>query len=212
MKGMKYKNVTISGLPGAGSSTLGKLLAQKIGWDYFSGGDFMRAYAIEHGLFDGKNVSHHDATVYSDEFDRKVDYGMREKLESGKGRIFDSWLSGFVAQGVDNVLKVLVTCSDDAVRVDRIANRDRIAIPVAKKHIFEREQKNLKKWQRMYNKEWKKWVVDRGVVGASEEIYFWRPELYDLVIDTFHYGRDEVLEIVLKELEDVTSNTPQDVI
>ena len=95
-KQLKYKNVTISGLPGAGSSTLGKALARVLGWEYFSGGDFMRVYAVEQGLFDGKNKAHHDAMVYSDDFDRRVDFGMRETVQKKSGKILDSWLSGFM--------------------------------------------------------------------------------------------------------------------
>ncbi len=201
MNKVSYRNITISGLPGVGSSTLGKLLRDKLGWDYFSGGEFMRAYAIEKGLFDPNQTSHHDATVYSEDFDRQVDYGMREKMMKEDQRIYDSWLSGFLAQGVDGVLKVLLICSDDAVRVDRVANRDGISISEAKKHVFEREKKNLVKWQRMYAKEWGEWVVNRGVLSKSEEIYFWRPELYDLVIDTFKLSREEVLNEVLKKLK-----------
>ena len=71
---MKYRNVTISGLPGSGSSTLGRSLAQRLGWEYFSGGEFMRNYAIEKGLLKPELKIHHLATVYDDEFDRHVIY------------------------------------------------------------------------------------------------------------------------------------------
>ena len=91
----KFRNVTIAGLPGAGSSTLGINLAKAIGWEYFSGGDFMREYAIAKGLFDKNNQMHHPATVYSDDFDRQVDYSIRERLVKDNGLIVDSWLSGF---------------------------------------------------------------------------------------------------------------------
>ena len=134
----KFRNVTIAGLPGAGSSTLGINLAKAIGWEYFSGGDFMREYAIAKGLFEKNNQMHHPATVYSDDFDRQVDYSIRERLVKDNGLIVDSWLSGFLAQGTDGVLKVLMRCSNDAVRVDRIVNRDNVSVDRAKDHIFER--------------------------------------------------------------------------
>lgn len=197
---MQYRNVTISGLPGAGSSTLGKGLAEKLGWEYFSGGDFMRAYAIEKGLFDKDKTVHHDATVYSDDFDREVDYGMREKMRTRGEKVYDSWLCGFLAQGISGVLKILVTCSDDAVRIDRIVNRDQVTIEEAKKHIFDREQKNLLKWRRMYAKEWEEWVVRRGIVVPNDPIDFWNPKLYDLVIDTFSTSKEETLRLALEAL------------
>lgn len=193
----KYKNITISGLPGAGSTTLGKHLAQHLEFGFHSGGDFMRQYAIEKGYFDPKQTVHHVATAYPDDFDRQVDYQMRDNLFHKQGFVYESWLSGFLAQGAPDVLKILVYCSDDAVRVDRIANRDDISIAEAKEHIFTREDKNLAKWIKMYTPEWKEWVVEGGVVGKDEPIYFWRRELYDLAIDTFRLGKEETLEVAL---------------
>ena len=190
---VKFRNVTIAGLPGAGSSTLGINLAKALGWVYFSGGDFLRAYAIKKGLFDKNNNLHHPATVYSDEFDREVDYSLRERLKKDSGLIIDSWLSGFLAQGVTGVLKVLMVCGDGAVRVDRIVNRDGVSVEVAKTHIFEREKQNLSKWTRMYQKEWRDWV-------GEAKIDFYSPKLYDLIIDTYSHDREATLNLVLKKL------------
>lgn len=197
----KFRNVTIAGLPGAGSSTLGINLAKTLGWEYFPGGDFMRAYAIEKGLFDKNNKMHHPATVYSDEFDREVDYSMRERLIKNSGLIIDSWLSGFLAQRLAGVLKVLMVCGDDAVRVDRIVNRDGVSVETAKAHIFEREQQNLSKWTRMYKQEWQEWVPEK-LQGTRRGGYldFYHPGLYDLIIDTYSHDREATLNLVLKKL------------
>lgn len=196
----KYKNISISGLPGAGSTTLGKHLAQHLSFKYYSGGDFMRQYAIEKGYINPKKLLHHSATVYPDDFDRQVDYGVRGRMTTDMGCVYESWLSGFLAQQVEGVFKILVYCSDDGVRVDRIANRDDITIHEAKEHIFAREDKNLAKWVAMYKTEWKEWVVKPGTLSAKEPIYFWRPELYDLVVDTFRLGKEETLELVIKAI------------
>lgn len=193
-----YRNITISGLPGAGSTTLGKHLAKHLGFQYHSGGDFMRQYAIDNGYFDPKQSVHHAATAYPDDFDRKVDYEMRSNLLDKSGYVYESWLSGFLAQGATDVLKILVYCSDDGVRVDRIANRDDISIEEAKEHIFNREQKNLAKWINMYTPEWNEWVVESGKMKKEDPIYFWNSELYDLAIDTYRLGKEETLEKVLQ--------------
>lgn len=200
----QYKNITISGLPGCGSTTLLNLLREKLkfeGWKGFSGGEFMRAYAAEKGLFDSQKALHHDATVYDEDFDRQVDYGMREKLETEQQWIIESWLSGFMAQGVAGTLKVLMMCSDDAVRIDRIVNRDQINVMEAKKHIHERKEKNVAKWSRMYSSEWQKFVVDAGHASANDPIDFWKPDLYDIVIDTFSMNQQQALEIVLHDIK-----------
>ena len=196
----RYKNVAISGLPGAGSTILGKELARRLGWKYYSGGDFMRQYAIEHGYFDPTRSTHHDATVYPNDFDRQVDYGVRERMKKEKNCVYESWLAGFLAQQVPGTFKILVYCSDDNVRVDRISNRDDISIAEAKTHIFERENKNLEKWIKMYREEWKEWVVEPGTLAKSEPIFFWRSELYDFAINTFRLGKEETLGLVLEAL------------
>lgn len=192
-KYLMFRNITVAGLPGAGSSTLGLNLAKELGWEYFSGGDFMRAYAVSKGLIDKNNKLHHPATVYGDDFDREVDYSIRERLQKDSRVIIDSWLSGFLAQGIDGVLKILMVCGDDAVRVDRIVNRDGVSVAAAKRHIFEREEKNLNKWNRMYQKEWHDWV-------GNGKIDFYAPRLYDLVIDTYSHDREATLNLVLKKL------------
>ncbi|PWU23765.1 hypothetical protein C5B42_01920 [Candidatus Cerribacteria bacterium 'Amazon FNV 2010 28 9'] len=200
---MVYKNITISGLPGCGSTTLLKLLKDRLGmegWRGFSGGEFMRAYALEKGVFKEHEGLHHSAADYEDAFDRQIDYGMREKLSTEEKWILEAWLSGFLAQGVEGTLKVLLLCSDDAVRIDRIVNRDNVSIEEAKEHISKRKETNVTKWTRMYSKEWKEWVVDRGLATADEQIDFWKPTLYDVVIDTFSTSKDETLRLVLEKL------------
>jgi len=195
-----YKNITISGLPGSGSTTLLHKLKEELqfdGWKGFNGGEFMREYAKEKGLFQEDAKLHHDASHYEDDFDRKVDMGMREKLASEEKWILESWLSGFMAQGVPDVLKVLIVCSNDSVRIDRIVNRDETTVTAAKKNMSDRYQKNLEKWQRMYNDQWQQWVVEKGVAKPSDPIDFWHPDLYDLVIDTYSNNQQATLDLVL---------------
>ncbi|NCO12491.1 MAG: hypothetical protein COZ34_00605 [Candidatus Pacebacteria bacterium CG_4_10_14_3_um_filter_34_15] len=198
----KYSNITISGLPGSGSTTLLNMLKKHDlikfdGWTGFSGGEFMRAYAKEKGLFEENNGVHHDASHYEDDFDRQVDMGIREKLALGKGWIIESWLSGFLAQNLKNTLKVLMVCSEKAVKIDRIVNRDSVTPADAIANMNERYHKNLTKWQRMYKKEWGEWVVKTGKVKATDPIDFWRPNLYDVIIDTYSTNQQETLKIVI---------------
>jgi len=202
----KYKNITISGLPGSGSTTLLSLLKENddlkfAGWTGFSGGEFMRAYAKEKGLLKEKAGLHHSSTAYSDDFDRKVDMGIREKLSSEQGWIIESWLSGFMAQGVKGTLKVLVYCSDKAVKVDRVVNRDGVTAQEAVGNMHRRYMENLTKWQRMYKKQWDEWVVKTGNAKASNVIDFWRANLYDVVIDTYSKNQQETLQVVLDAIK-----------
>jgi cytidylate kinase len=200
-----FKNITISGLPGAGSTTLLRGLQEALqDWQAFSGGEFMRAYATENGFFDENNKLHHSSQVYGEEFDREVDLGMRHKLQTEEKWILESWLSGFMAQGVPAVLKVLLICSDEGVKIDRIVNRDMVTVNSAKDHIHQRYSENLAKWSRIYAKEWQAWVVKAGTLSASEPIDFWRPELYDVVIDTYAVNQEQTLNKVLNALKKKT--------
>ncbi|MDO5561749.1 MAG: AAA family ATPase [bacterium] len=199
----RYQNVVISGLPGCGSTTLLNGLKEELefaGWRGFSGGEFMRAYATERGLWDPNNDEHHSAAVYSDDFDREVDFGMREKLNTQKQWIIESWLAGFMAQNVPGVLKILMICSSNDVRIDRVMNRDDVSVEVAKRNTMERYQKNLDKWSRMYAQQWQDWVVAKGKASPNEPINFWKPELYDLVIDTYGLTQEEGLRMALRVL------------
>jgi cytidylate kinase len=199
-----FKNITISGLPGCGSTTLLNKLREELrfdGWKGFSGGEFMRAYAEEKGLFDPTNGGHHYAADYEEDFDRKVDFGIREKLESQKKWIIEAWLSGFFAQGVEGTLKVLMVCSEDSVRIDRLINRDNVSVEKAKENIWDRYDSNLKKWQKIYDKEWQDWVVAKNKVKSGDPIDFWREDLYDVVVDTFKNNQEESLKIVLDAIK-----------
>jgi len=197
---IKWRNIAVSGLPGAGSTTLAKKLTKKLGWNFFSGGEWMRAYAITHKLFNPESKGHHDQSIIQDEIDRQMDYGMRENMRDKSGNVYDSWLCGFLAQGVTGTFKILCMCSEDAVRVDRLANRDGMTIAEAKEHIFSREQKNVAKWRKMYGKEWQEWVVNPGYVAKNKQPYYWYPEMYNLVIDTYKVSKQEAFALAWKAL------------
>jgi cytidylate kinase len=182
----KYASVAISGPPGAGRSTLLKNLRpylEPIGWDFFSGGDWSRKYAIENGMHDPKDPKHHLATDYGDDIDQKIDDAMRKKISDPSVHMaIESWIAGWNARGLNHVLKVLLMC-DDALRIDRIVNRDDVSVNEAKIHLRQREDANLSKWKRMY--------------GTDD---FWHPKYYDLIINTYSHGPGQTLDLVLQAL------------
>jgi cytidylate kinase len=183
---LKYSSIAISGPPGAGRSTLLlnlKPIVEAWGWQTFSGGGWARQFAIQNGKHKADDPKHHLATDYSDDVDHQIDSAMREKL-SDKGAHFavESWIAGWNMRGLGHVLKVLLQC-DNALRVDRMVNRDGLSVEEAKQHIHDRQEANFSKWKRMYN------VTD-----------FWDPKYYDLVIDTYSKGPAETLHLVLQAL------------
>ena len=185
-KALQYSSIAISGRPGAGRSTLLhnlRPILSPLGWETFFGGEWARQFAIQVGKHKPDDPKHHKATDYGDEIDHKIDLEMRQKLSDPTVHIaVESWIAGWNMRGLPHVLKVLLQC-DDALRIDRVVNRDNLSVEEAKMHLQEREQANLKKWQRMY--------------GVSD---FWDPKHYDLVINTYAHGPKETLDLALQKL------------
>lgn len=194
-----YSNVAISGLAGTGSTTLLKQLRTALepyGWTGYSGGEYMRL----HFAPQIEGLKHHSAEAYSRDVDRAMDMRMREELSSQQQMIVESWLAGFLAQGLPHVLKVLVICSDDLARADRLALRDGMSPGEAFMHAFHRLQTNFTRWSEMYAEEWREWVVAANILPESAKISFYNPRLYDLTIDTAASNQEEALNMVLEKL------------
>ncbi|MBI5620855.1 cytidylate kinase family protein [Candidatus Gottesmanbacteria bacterium] len=194
-KPLKYSSIAMSGRPGAGRSTLLKNLRpylEPLHFEFFSGGDWSRQFSIQAGKQDPNDTKHHLATDYGDDVDLQIDVAMREKISDPVVHMaIESWIAGWNARGINHVLKVLLMC-DDALRIDRIVNRDNITVEDAKAHIRMREEGNLAKWQRMYKTD-----------------DFWDPKHYDLIINTYSHGPLETLDLVLQALGYFSANGQQ---
>lgn len=176
----KYRIITISGKVAVGTSTLSRGLQQILGWQYINAGEIQRQYDRDHKVEEAKN----GALVRPDEHEREIDEIMAKKLlKEEKNLIYEAWLAGFMAQGFPDVLKVLVICSSEAIRVDRVVNRDKMTVDEAKKYIKKREEENIIKWKKLY--------------GDHD---FWDPKYYDLVVDTYSSGPLETVGKVLDKL------------
>lgn len=183
---LNYSSVAISGRPGAGRSTLLKNLRphlEPLQWEFFSGGEWSRQFSIQQGKHDPNDPKHHLATDYGDDVDHQIDQALREKISHPEVHMaVESWIAGWNARGFSHVLKVLLMC-DDALRIDRIVNRENSTVEEAKDHMRAREDANLSKWKRLY--------------GVDD---FWDPKYYDLVINTYSHGPGQTLELVLQAL------------
>lgn len=176
---LKYRNLTISGKIATGTTTLAKNLRQILDWEYINAGEIQRRWDREHGI----NENERGASLRPDEHEREME-AMAKKILTEKERIiYEAWLSGFVAREISGVLRVLVICGDEAIRIDRVANRDNVTIEQAKHFIKTREEENITKWMSIYG-----------------DYDFWDPKYYELVIDTYSSGPMETLGKVLDKL------------
>lgn len=180
---LKYRNITVSGGVATGTSTLAKSLAETLGWKRINAGDIQREYDRSRGM--SEHFSGSDTR--SDEHEQAIEAMTKQKLIKESNLVYEAWLSGFVARDIKDVLKVLLVC-DDALRIDRVVNRDKMTVAEAKKQIESREQGNLKKWKEIYG-----------------DYDFWDPKYYDLIIDTYSSGPNETVGKVLDKLGHITS-------
>ncbi|MBI1863020.1 cytidylate kinase family protein [Candidatus Microgenomates bacterium] len=176
---LKYHNITISGKIAVGTTTLAKNLQKELGWKYYNTGAMQR----EFDRAQGRNENAIGAESRTDDHEREMEAMTKKVLTHDKNIIYEAWLSGFVAQGIPDVLKVLVICSEYAVRVDRVVNREKITVDEAKAWMKQREEENIPTWQRLY--------------GDHD---FWDPKYYDIVIDTYRTGPMESVGAVLDKL------------
>ncbi|MBI2029471.1 cytidylate kinase family protein [Candidatus Gottesmanbacteria bacterium] len=179
MQEFKYRNITVSGKIAVGTSTLSKHLKQILGWQYINTGELQRQYDRQHGIDENQQ----GAVARPDSHEREMEAMAQKILTQKQHIIYEAWLSGFVSRDIEGVLKVLVICSDEAVRIDRVVNRDNMTIMDAKRYIRARESENIDKWQKLY--------------GNYD---FWDPKYYDLVIDTYASGQLETVGRVLDKL------------
>lgn len=174
----KFKNISISGGIAVGTTSLMNNLKPYLephGWNFKSMGQFVREQTKENIL--------PVATLVTDDFDRQIEAKVYETLKNEKNWIIEAWLAGFMARELDNTLRILLVCSDQALRVDRLANRDKITIHEAIKNIKLREETNIEKWKRLYG-----------------DYNFFDPKYYHLVIDTYSSGQMETVGKVLDKL------------
>ena len=175
---LKYHNIAISGKVATGTSTLARNLEKTLSWKRVNVGDIQREFDRKRGM--SEHFSGSDTRA--DDWERKLEEMTKEKLSQEKHLIYEAWLAGFVAKGIPKVLKVLLIC-DDALRIDRLVNRDKMSVEEAKKQITLREKGNIKKWKRLYG-----------------DFDFWSPTYFDLIINTYSSGSHETLGKVLDKL------------
>jgi len=178
-KNSPFHNITVSGKIATGTSTLAKNLVKALNWQYINIGALQREFDRKHNIHENKQ----GAAARSDDHERGMEEMTKQKLAQEKGLIYEAWLSGFVAREIPGVLRVLTTCSSEAIRIDRVVNRDHVSVEEAKQWIKRRESENIKKWQKLYG-----------------QYDFWDPKYYHLVIDTYAFGPMQTLGKVLDKL------------
>jgi len=173
--------IAISGKPGAGTSTIAKALAEKLGVDYFSPGQkFFKPSDKKDDTNEVLDLWRTDKGKSKALHERIDDY-QRELAKKGDVVICGK-LSIWVLKDLAD-LKVWVDCSFEE-RVRRTSRRDGVPIAEAKKKLKEREEMEEKEWKRMYG-------FDRNTQKGTA----------DIVIDTTSLSPEEVVDKIIKKLD-----------
>lgn len=169
--------VTVSGPPGAGTSTVARLLADRLGVELVSTGEIFRRMAKEHGMTleeFGDHVDDHP------EIDRELDDRQLARAREGDV-VLEGRLSGLMVQDLPGALTVYLECPA-RVRAARVARREGLPEDEAFEAIWEREGQEKARYLRVY--------------GVDPD----DPDAYDLVLDSGEMEPEELVEEVLAAL------------
>lgn len=167
--------ITVSGLPGSGTTTISRLLAGYYELELISSGEIFRRLAKERGM----TLAEFGALAEKDpSIDLAIDKNQRAIIRCQDNLVLESRLAGHMASGVPNVLKIWVK-APLPVRVKRIQKRERAASfdEEFKKTVL-REKSEALRYINYYN-------IDIGDLSV-----------YDIVIDSEKWNQYQTLDIL----------------
>lgn len=112
--------ITLSGLPGSGTSTVARLVAARLGLAHVDGGTIFRALATERGVSLARFA---ELAEQDDSIDKALDDRLTRLALDGDV-LLESRLAGWLAHRSAALgLRVWIDC-DEVVRARRVADRD----------------------------------------------------------------------------------------
>jgi cytidylate kinase len=145
--------VCVSGMAGSGKSTLAWKLARKYGLRYCSGGDALKALAIDEGYkrvelgwWESKEGMRFLESRGEDSgFDRAIDKKLLEFAREGNV-ILDSWTMPWL---LDKGFKIWLEASPER-RAERVAKRDNISVGEALEALRKKESQTRSIYRKLY--------------------------------------------------------------
>lgn len=178
--------ITISGLPGTGTTTVSKLLKERTGMDFISSGEIFRGIAAELNL----SLAEFGRLAETDvSYDRQIDERQKELTKSKDNLIMEGRLAGHMSMDAPpskKVLRVLLKAPLET-RVRRIMNREQSTSSFK----FELDQtKTREESERI------RYEMYYGIDIADMSIY-------DLVIDSTKLDPETIADIILRAADKV---------
>jgi CMP/dCMP kinase len=200
---MKHGSIVISGQPGAGSTTFARLVAERLGFKWFSPGQLFKDLSkgdisdkYYFPLFDGlcktrnidlSRVLKKDSLVSfwgteigkSAELHNAIDE-LQIKLAEEGGVVFDGKLS--IRKIPLASFKVWFR-ADMVKRAARISSREGLSLEKSISYLKEREDKERAEWKKIYGFD-----------------YFDQESEADLVVDTSKLDKDQIFDLIISRV------------
>jgi len=170
--------ITISGTPGSGKSTVGKLLKKKLRTRYVYSGKIFRETAKKY------DMSLEEFGKYCEnnkEIDQELDRRQLEILQKGDV-ILEGRLAGWIAHRNNISATKIMLDADLEARAKRIVKREEGQIKKRREEILNREKSEANRYKNYYNIDLKD------------------TSIYDLVIDSTDKTPEEIVEIILEKI------------
>ncbi|WP_440952508.1 (d)CMP kinase [Methanococcoides sp. FTZ1] len=168
--------LTISGLPGSGTTTVGKLLAEHYSIKMISAGDVFRGLAKERGM----TLAEFGSLAESDpSIDIEIDKRQSEIANTSDGLILEGRLAGHMA---GNALKVWIKAPME-VRVKRIVEREGSSFDVRMAETVEREASEALRYKEIHS-------IDINDLSV-----------YDIVIDSTRWDQFAITDILKQAID-----------
>jgi cytidylate kinase len=165
--------ITVSGLPGSGTTSLSRYLAERHTYDMISAGEVFRQLAAEHNL---ELADFGRLAEQNESFDKMIDARQKEIAGRRDNIIVEGRLSGWMVDNAD--LKIWLF-APIGCRIKRIISRDNISdTKTATEITIERERCEAGRYRSYYNID----IHDLSI--------------YHLVLNSEHWGIAELGAIV----------------
>ncbi len=188
--------ICVCGMAGSGKSTLAKILARKYELKYYSGGDVLKALAIEEGYKplergwweSGEGLRFLEKRKKDPRFDETVDKNFLETAWQGDV-ILDSWTMPWLLK---KGFKIWLEASQTK-RAQRIARRDGISVKKALAALKSKEEKTKTIYKKLYG------------FSLGEDF-----EPFQFILDTNCLNKEEVFHILCLVIDKVVLKSCKD--
>jgi cytidylate kinase len=167
--------ITVSGLPGSGTTSLSRYLAERHGFTMISAGEVFRQLAKEHTmeLAAFGRLAEEDPAI-----DRMIDARQKEIAKERDNIIVEGRLSGWMVEDAD--LRIWLYASIGC-RIKRIAFRDQVTDEKAAEQLtLEREQCEAGRYQSYYSID----ISDLSVYHLILNSGHWNVDGLGAIVDT----------------------------